>query len=596
MAIWEQKTQFQRIELRWNEVDSVYDRINSARRNIISFYRPDLGPDVLESSDMLQLGGNLYEGSPPWVARSAAIAFQGNSVSKKLDWFKYKFNHQRLEGIDELDEFAQNGKNHMASVYQRGNFYDVQPQFTLDGWTTGDPLMFIEENPVTGFVMFIPFHFSTYRLFYDMYNKTEGVIIKDEWSAKKCFDKFCPAEVDGRQLTLEQRLEKAKEIFSMALHTTLTNGLLDRKFTVWRAVFKKDDPIWGDKLERPLDPDMKWYDVYFEDVGKKEREDKPLLTGGYRSKPFVNWPYNKKTWETGARTPAFYAIYDSLSMQQIFKNYLDNLQVVARPPVVALKQMEGRLKLGAEGETYVSATEWDKPPRVIENIGNITLELETLELFEKKQSRHFHLELFRLFTDLAQQAKQEFRVLQLAEMAGERISMLLPTIETHESYLASVDLRVRDIERRAGRGPFNRRDMENITDILIWALGPEARNARIAPEFIGTLRQAQQMQQKLKPISTGIAALSELGEAMQDPGYVRRMVKGYDVGDEAIRAVNFPQKLITEKEQYDLEEQAEQQAALRDKQLAQAVELMKAGKVNLQGEVAETSPAGQLTA
>jgi len=582
-----QKTLYDRIVNRWTELDGPYERLRKARENVCDFYRPDLGVDYDESHDMLMLGGDIYEGTGPWVARTASTAFQGNTVSKKLDWFKYRFTDDRVEGIDELDEWTQGMKDHLASVYQRGNFYDVQPQFTLDGWTTGGPLTFIEEDPDTGFVMCIPAHWLTYRIFYDRFNRSEGVIIRDkEWSAKKCFDKFCPGRTNA------ERLAKAKQIFSISLYNSISQNRMNDRFTIWRAVFKAGDPVWGDMKQPP--GGKRWYDVYMEDVRSAEKNDKILMKGGYYSQPFVHWDYNKKPWESASRTPAFEAIYDSLSMQQIFKSYLDNLQYNARPSMMALASMKGRLDLNPEGVTYFDSSEWNYKPEQLKKLGDIRLEVETLRLFEEKQSRHFHLEMFRMFSDLAKtQGSTDLKVLQLAEMAGERITQLLPTIETHENYLAQVDRRVRDIERQAGRGPFNRMQLENVMDILEYAMGGDAATVEIQPEFIGTLRQTQQMQQALKPIQYGIGALSELAASMGDPNLVRFMIKGYDVGDEALRAVNFPQKLIREVEDYQKLVESDAQVQAQREQFQMMIEAMKASK-NIQGEVAPNSIAGML--
>jgi len=588
MVAWYEKTLYQRVVQLWDDKENVYDRLRTARENICDFFRPDLGVDYDESADMLMLGGNIYEGSGPWVARTASTAFQGNSVSRKLNWLKYGYSDERLTGIDELDNHAQNMTKHISNVLQQGNFYDIQPQFTLDAWTIGSPLFFIEEDPATGRVMCIPSHWLTYRIFYDRFNKSEGVIVKDkEWTAKKCFDKFCP----GR--TIQERLKKAEEIFSIALWSAIRDGNMSERFTIWRAVFKSTDPIWTNDFKRPFG-DKDWYDVYFEDVQVDAQETKPLLIGGYFSKPFVHWDFDKKFHESASRTPAFGAIYDTYSMQQIFKSYLDDLRIKVRPPVAALLAMKGRLDLSAEGVTYVNQNEWNYLPKPMEHVGDVRLDTETMEKFEEKLGRWFHIPTFMMFSNLPKESKQEFRVLQLAEMAGERITLLLPMMESHESFLEQVDRRVRDIERQAGRGPFNRLNVENIIDIIEWAIGSDAQAAEIKPEFIGTLRQAQQRQQKLSPLMQGVAALRDTADAMQYPELVRLMVKGYDTSDEILRATNFPQRLITEKDDFEQAEQVLQETRAKDKLFAQMNELMKNSK-GIQGEVAPNSIMAQLT-
>ena len=569
---WTEKTQYERIVECWSEQDNVQARLKTAREDISDYFRPDLGVDYDESHDMLMLGGEIYEGSGPWVARRATTAFQGNTVSKKLDWIKYGFSDKRLAGIDELDAFAQDLKTHNSAVYQNGNFYDIQPQFTLDGWTIGSPLIFIEEDPDTNHVMCIPSHWLTYRLFYDKFNHTEGVIIKEEWSAKRCFDEFCTDK------DITKRLAKAEKIFTQGLYDAIKNGRMNTRFHIWRAVFKSTDPIFSG-LKAPVSSKYypkKWYGVYFEDGCLKEKQNEPLGTQGYYSKPFVNWDYNKKLWETASRTPAFEAIFDNKGLQKIFKAYVDSAQDRVRPAMAALLDMEDRLDFRSQGVTYFKPNEWQYIPQPINQAGEVTLELDIIKVFKENLNRHFSLDTFQLFTELAHDTNQEMKVFQLVEMAGEKITQLLPTIESHEYYLAEVDARVQDIERQAGRGPYNPREIENIIDILDFYLGDEASGVRILPEFIGTLRQTQQMQQKLKPIQYGMGALSELGVSMQDENYVRHMIKRFETGEAIIEAVNFPQKLVNEKAEYERLEAEFQELQARREQFANQIEMAKA--------------------
>jgi len=590
---WKQKTLLERIQDRWDSLESVYSRLKTARENICTFFRPDLGIDYDEDADMLMLGSEITEGSGPWVARTASTAFQGNTVSKKLDWYNYRFSDDKLNGIDILDRWRQDLKDHTSSVYQRSNFYDIQPQFTLDGWTVGSPLFFIEEDD--GRAMCIPLHYLTYRLFYDRFNKVEGLIIKDtEWTAKKCFDVFCPGK------NLASRLKEAERKFTKNLYQALKNGQLNERVTIWRAVFKSGDLIWDAEdgsraLTRPLGR-KKWLSVYFQDEAAQrftegsDPGNEPLLTDGYFSMPFVNWDYDKKTWESAARTPAFYSIYDEIVLIQIFRNWIDNTQMRVRPPISILLGTEDRIDMRPGKFSKFKKEEWGYLPKPLENIGEVKLEKEQIDFLRESLSRHFHLELFRMFTDLAQTKNQEFRVLQLVEMAGERVTMLLPAIESHESYLYQVDERIRAIEMQAGRGPFSRDNLENIADVINYYRGESSEPLLIEPEFVGTLRQAQQRQQKLQPIQYGVGALAEIANAMQDPNYVKFMLKSYETGDAALTAVNFPQDLIVEKTEFDKAATDYAQVQAQREQFAQFVELMKANKgqpqrPELQGQV-----------
>ena len=582
---WKHKTQFERIKERWDSVENPYERRRRALEPICDYFRPDLGIDYDEEADMLMLGGDIYEGSGPWVARKASTMFQGNTVSKKNPWFNYEFSDNRLEGIDILDTHTKESSEHIADVYQRGNFYNTQAQFTLDGWTTGSPLSFIEEDPDTGNVMFIPSHWLSYRIFYNRFNRSYGVIIKDKnWTVGQCFEKFCPGN------NINERLKKAEKIFTKALYDNIRNGMLNEHVTIWRAVFRKKDPIWmgddnnTDDFKPPIGKE--WYDVYYEDTVLKERQDSPLLTAGYYSKPYVHWDYEKKVWESSSRTPAFYAIYDNVTMQQVFKNYIENMQLKVRPAMAVLMGMEGRQDYSSEGLNYYNKAEWNYRPEPINQVGDINFETETVDRFLNNLTRHFHLDELQLFTNLAMEKNKDFRVLQLMEMRSEKITLLLPMMDTHEFYLSSVDARVREIETRAGRGPFNKANLENIDAALEYYLGEDASKTNMQPEFVGTMRKEQQRYQRLKPLMDGVTAISELADRMGDENLMRFALKSFQTVEELARAVDFPAELLNEPEEYiRLVEENNELDAQRE-QFAMAMEMMKNSKGMPAGETA----------
>ena len=221
-------------------------------------------------------------------------------------------------------------------------------------------------------------------------------------------------------------------------------------------------------------------------------------------------------------------------------------------------------------------------------VGEVPLEKENVDIVRENLYRWFHLDLFRMFTDLAYLKDQEMKVFQLSEMAGERITQLLPMMEGHESYLEQVDMRTRAIEIDAGRGPYSRRNLDNIFDIISHYIGPfEAEKVKIQPEFIGTLRKTQRMQQNLKPIQMGAGAVSELGQITGNPTLARKMIKQYPTAEAVFKATDFPQKLINEEGVFAKLTQQEQEKQAEMENFAKQIELMKASKgLNPEGATA----------
>jgi len=576
------KTLYERILDRWKEPEADYAKVNNNRHTINALFRPD---ELLETDDKNGLlGQDIYNGSGAWYSRVMATGFQGLSVSKSIVWIRYQMRQFELRGVDELDLWTQDIKEHMASVYHRSNFYDVQPQFTLDGITTGGPVMFGEEDIVSGRTMWQPQHYTNVRSYYDKFNQIEGVIIQDKtWTAKQIFDTFIGQDDD-------KGTKRTKKL-SKEVNNALKSGKLNDVFTVYRAVFRATDPIWNG-WDKPKGQ-WTWYSVYFLEITESDDEKKntPLNENiGYFSRPFATWDFDKKPWETVSRTPSFYAIWDCMGLQQVQKNYLENIQLRNRMPVFALNTMKNRLALSAEGEMLVTAAEYDRPPKQLDLIGDVQLSKELSDLYEDALKRWFYVDRFQMFTDLIRMNKQPVTATQIWQMAGEKSTLLSPAIETHSRYLESCDERMISIEWAAGRGPFNRERLGEITDIVVSNAKEPVDSIGIMPVFIGALAQAQKRNQALEPIQSGITAISGLIQLYPD---LAMAIREYDTLEDILEAVDFPQKNIVPKDEYEEAIAIINQQRQQQQQFENTIEAAKASK-DVSGSVEPDSVLGSL--
>ena len=582
---WNTKTLYERIVDRWSELESDYSKVNSNRDIITAYFRSD---EIIETDDKGNLiGQDIYNAAGPWYSRMMATGFQGSLVSKNISWIRYQMAQFELKGIDQIDLWLQDVKDYMTDVYNRSNFYDVQPQFTLDGLTTGSPIMFAEEDINSQRTMWMPQHYKKVRLYYDKYNQIEGVIVKDtEWTAKQLFDIFVKTD--------DEKGTKRKKILTAEVNKSLESGKLNDVFTVYRAVFKVTDPIWDgkdkDAFKKPLG-NWTWLSVYFQELTDTDNNKKnnPLNSDiGYFSKPFATWEFDKKPWEISARTPAFYAIWDCMGLQQVYKNYMENIQLKNRPPRFALDSMKGRMSLSPEGEMYVTNQEYDRPPRALDMIGDVQLTRELSDLYDEALKRWFYIDRFSMFSDLIRTNKQPVTATQIWQMAGEKSTLLSPAIETHSRYLESSDDRMVNIEVQAGRGPFNPERMANITDIVLSNAVSPVRSIGVVPVFIGALAQAQKRNQALEPIQSTMAAVAPLFDQWPD---LRMMYREYETANDINEAFDFPQKnIIPKDEYYEIKADLAKKRA-QDEELAKALELAKASK-DISGPVDENSILG----
>jgi hypothetical protein len=584
MAIgeWFDKSLWDRIDYRWKERETVYARLKTSRDTIQEFFRPDMDTDVDDAHDANLLGHDIYEGTAPWAAKTMAIGFQSNSFSQALPWINYQMAEPKLRGIDEIDEWVNDIKDHNSEVYKHGNFYSVQRKYTLDAITIGSPVSFGEEDLESGEIIWIPQHYNTYRLFYDRANRPEGIVTKERnWTVKRIYDKFAT----GR--TKEERIAQLGK-FSIPIQTAIRSGRWDDKFTITRAVFKIEDPLWYNVNNLPLGG-QSWVDVYFEDHPMDK--DKPLEISGYFSKPFVVWDYDKNPWESASRTPAYEAVYDNVTLQQIFLNYVENVQMKVRPPMKYLKDLKGHADFGPGGMNEYDRAQWNFSPEVIQNVGDVRLEAEQSKMFKDNLRRHFHTSLFSVLTQIALENRQPISATQILEIKAEKITMLAPMIESNDNYLRQVDERVSGIEIHAGRGPFAPDIMERIRDIILWHARREGLdfNGEFVPEFLGELRRTQQMKQNLTPLRLGLAIAQEIKEVI-DPDLPSSAIRGYETLEAGLEAVDFPMKNFRPKEEYEETQAALDESRAKQLQTENMIEAMKASK-GLTSAIEPNSPA-----
>jgi len=572
MPLWEDKKLADRIIDRLAQSEKGHIKFNRARDDIVAYFRPDLGSDVTADGDGSFFGTDIYEGTAPWAARVMAKGFQGNLISSASDWIMYAMKQFELVGVDELDIWLQDIKEHMLAVYQHSNLYKtVLHQFTLDGLTIGSPLMFIEEHNKV--IKFLPQHYKQTFIFYDKYNEPEGVIVKDKtWTTKQIYDMFAPS------------LEEAESKLSLDLYNDVKAGNFHTEHTVIRAVFKGSDPIWN--VPEFKKPNRDWVGVYFEEKPKEETKNTPLRTDPYFTQPFTVWDYFKKPYESVSRTPAFEAIYDVVTQQQTYKDYLENNRLKNRPPRKILTDHRNTIDFGPEGLNYIEKDDWDYAPEKIDLVGDVLMNKDLTEQIARSVKRWFHVDEFMKFNDLTTTLRQQPSVDQLRRMAAEIAVQLMPEIGTFTGgFLEVMDSRCLDIEMRAGRGPFDPHTMENIQDIVASNLKKQEGSFGVVPVFVGPLAREQKTKQELDPIINGLATLTPLFEIYPD---LKFAIREYDTAEDILKAVGFPLKNLVPEDEYNKTIDVVNQAREQMRQQEMALETMKASK-NIQGPVDETS-------
>ncbi len=583
MSFWEDKNLFDRVFDRLAQRKRGYVKFNVARDTIVDNFRPDLGSDITADGDGSFFGENIYDGIAPWAVGVMATGFQGGLVSAEADWLMHRMEQSELADNDRLDLWLQSVKVHISGAYQKSNFYRVLPPFVKDGISIGSPVMFIEEEFVhkkkkmSGIIKFLPQHYKTVFVFYNKYNEAEGVIVEDKtWTTKQIVDMFAPS------------MEEAKAKLCDTVYNDLKSGQHHTEHTIIRAVFKGNDKIWN--VPGFKKPDREWVSVYFENTPKEEKKNEPLRSEGYFSQPFVVWDYDKKPWESISRTPAFAAIYDVISQQQIKRQQLDNLQLKNNPPRQVNTDYRNIVNFNPEGITPVAAEDWDKVAKMFDVVGDIKLSKDELESNAQNIKRWFHTDKFLKFTDLTSTLKQQPSATQIIKIAAELAVQTNPGISTFTGFLGDVDDRVLDIESRAGRGPFAPDIMAEISEIVITNSKQPVSDIGLMPIFVGPLARAQKVKQELDPILDGLGALAPLFEIWPD---LKFAIREYGTAEDILKATNYPLKNLVPEDEYNQIIKELNEARARVEQQASLIEAAKVSK-DISGTVEPDSVLGSL--
>ncbi len=571
MPLWDNTPLFDRGLQLLKQRKKGYVKFNMARESIINLMRSDLGSDTDPDGDGSFFGEDIYDGVGEWAIGVMARGFQGGLASPDTDWVDHGMSDDNLLEVDDLTEWLQDVKNHETNVLKKSNFYQVLPGMTKDGISIGSPLMFIEETDIIkGEITFLPQFFKNVYIFYDGNNRQEGVIIEDDkWTVKKITDKFAPTKAEQAKLPKKIRDD-------------IDGGRIYKEYTMFRFVFKEDNPVW-DGIDEFNKPNAPWIDVYFLAKTDEEQKNTPLETGKHFSKPFAVLDIDKKEWESVSRTPAFSAIHDVMSQQEMGLDQATNRKLKNNPPRAVLDDHRNIIDFNPEGITPIAKEDWANLPKAIDVVGDIRLSREEMEFNAEKVKRWFRTDQFLKFTDLTNTLRQQPTATQIIKIAAELATQVSPEIAGYTAFLADVDARVIDIERRAGRGPFNPERMAQIRELVLANTTDD--NVTLIPVFTGSLAKAQQIKQRLDPILEGLGITGEMTALWPT---LSNAIDEHGTLEDALRVIGFPMKRFKSKDEYDEIITAIREAEAAAAQAQLQIETMKASK-SIQGPVDDKS-------
>jgi len=534
----ELKTQRQPYEPCWDE--------------IIDYYRPDIERierkmGGYEGIDFL--GEHMFESTPSWSAQLMAEGWQGYLASRSIDWFKHQLDD--MKGINEVNKWLQLFDEYMYSVYKNSTFYENLGDFCLDGVTVGSPVMIIEEKQFSDKIYNHVPHPAERFLGQNAFGETDTLHLSRERTVKEAFELYAKFQNVKEETGTVRR--KANENFSSALMQDWREGHYSQKRTFIRCYHYFMDPIFEGLTgkDKPFAPWM-CYTLELDNDKKKVCKTEP-----YWEKPFIDWPYRKRSNRAYAVTPAWLSYYDALSLQDAREGVLMAGKLINRPPMWLPGYMKKNLELYPEGMNFFkNKQEYELKPEPIINVhGNSYPIGKDMEgVIKEDVKRWFYVDFFLMLQRWSTEQKAPPTAYHIMKMLGEKAILLAPRIGNFTRRLEEIDTRMIGIEERAGRIP-------TPPPIVM-----EMSNGKLKPEFIGPLAQVQnQYHETARMENTMIQVQPFLN---LDP-LSARMIKAEIAIERILESNRFYQDAITSQEEYN-----EIKAAIAQQQeLQQGVQL-----------------------
>jgi hypothetical protein len=561
---------FQRAWDRQGRLESIRTRWDDQMDDVVELTRPDLYEDIDERGQFQ--GSDIVEGTAPHAARTMALGFQGNLVNQNIEWRRTRMQDKKWNGNDELNKWLQDTDEVFTSFYNRSNYYTVLPKYILTGLTVGSPVLLSEQDD-KGDIVFVMPHYK------------ENYLWRDHWGHDLGYHR-------RYKMTLLQAMQKfGKSKLSQVSQTALENGRHYEEAEFLQCIYSKDDPILEGVENVPNSP---WVQFYFEAKKDEGTKEKPLMVDRYNSKPFSAWHYWRNDFETYARTPAWFAIYDIKGGQQVWESMYVEAEMKVRPPMWVPDTMRALFSMLPGARNYADANTFAQIPQALGQAGDYGKGLDFAERVNHAIERHFMTDLFQMLHKLAlgPERKAPPTAYQIQQMIGEKAVLLGPGVQSFvNELLRPQDERLLEILSRPtfnGFGEF----MPSGEIPEPPAVYLEETDGDLATEFVGPLAIAEKDFLIGRQILGALAEVAPLIE--QDPDLVYKLRLPETV-EYILEQKNYPQHLIVPQDEYEIiQAKLEEQRRLKD-MIESGVDLSQMTK-NMGGEVKEGSLLDRLVA
>ena len=490
---------------------------------------------------------NKYDDTAVIASQQLAASVHG-AILPNLQWFDLKFKDDDLQNINAVADWLADTGRRIYHAIDASNFSLEADELLLDMAGFGHGFMVSESGGADDDELV----FSMVPLkevdFEEGENGPRCFFRTLLWKPSKIIDKFGKENVPDSIVKLYE------------------NPNSNDKQELIFCIFPREDKQDADTT-LPLAPSERpWGHVYFllkdcEQVGEE---------GGYYENPVYSVPWRTVSGSQWGHGPGHVCLGDIKQLNQHRLMRTRAIEKAIDPANVTTERgLMSNLDLGPRGLTVLRDIDGLRP---YEGRANFQISNQELDLLQRSIQQAFYVDQLQLKESPAMTATE-------VQVRYELMNRLLgPTLGRMKvDWLNRVVENVFNIELRAGR-------------LLPMPEELQDANADIVIEYVGALATAQKAQLSQEMIGWA-AEMAQLSDTYPD---LRYLVNDEELGREAARLRNIPEKVVNGADKVKKDKAADQEQALREQQLMQAAAegqaMQSLGKGQQEMQAAEEGP------
>lgn len=528
---------------RSEQLEACKQNFLSVAQEIADYFRP-IRSDMIGTKiegDKNQFS-RIQDSFPILAAETLASIFNGVITNRSVKWFNLSTINQELTEDNEVSEWLTEATEIMWNKLYNplSNFEQAHQESLKDLVTFGSIATKIEEGK--GFILnYLPLHFKNFLIAENDEGKVDTIVLKSTMEAKQIVSKW--DNIGEIHETIREAFEKDPyKKFDIQLHIYPRQNRDKAKIDKLNKAY---EGVWVDVKNKVIIEEIGW-DVMPIAIGRSE----------------------KAIGEVYGTSRAMMALPDAKQLNLIWKQYVDSVELVLRPPLTLNADFEGRINLspGALNKAKQNASYAGRAAiEPILTVGNIN---GTLDLVQEKVARLreiFFLDKLKIMDNPNATATQ------VMELRAESFRIMSSIATSMQEYLDGLLARTFDILFRKSFAVNDLDGGQSSFTPLPDAIFPELPDKlKEAPDlkvnFINPINQAQQITE-LNSIDVLIQTTLTLAQA--SPG-VMDVVNFDNVLRKKTSILNIDPELVNDKESVDQMRQARQEAQQKQQDLEQA--------------------------